>query len=405
MPTFNIINDESEFEYYNNYSDSVKFNSKDKIVDEKGQVVGEDFEGRKYRLISKKEREYSSLELIGRGLIGIIAIIFSLGYAQPHVQYLFKKTETIRLAIPLPSQPHIPPIDEFNKSLLQQLQHLWHINNQTLMGIIAKKDIPKFGFHGTPMNGVEDILNSRTSGREGCEDHIWVAGYSYQLDPITFLADLYTSANKAYSYAYSENGGGIFTVLTENAREYKNIYHGNTGSHQFPSNKFDTQTQKLFIKLIYRNHIGDDTEKSVNREDLENFEEKKEINSSCLFPAVEQWLTFNPDNFKQRVKGVLKDDQRIYSHKQTDEAFRSFQSRAPLSYSQIQNANIRLEFYTRFATQEIIFDAFEKLGVIHDDDLTHNWKTYLSCGAELMNQIDKVTKVTQEQLKKLGVWI
>lgn len=81
VPNFKIIDDIKDIKLNNSWVDSTKFNSKDRIVDEKGQTVSSEYQGRRFRLVTKKERLFSSFERFGRGLLGVLAVAASLGLA------------------------------------------------------------------------------------------------------------------------------------------------------------------------------------------------------------------------------------------------------------------------------------------------------------------------------------
>jgi hypothetical protein len=106
MPRFKIINDLSEITLNDKWIQATKFNSKGKLVDEKGCEVGSDYKGRQYELIEKKERAFSEVERLGRGLLGTIAVICTLflGLFSKSVRKLFtKSTESIRFAVLKPT--------------------------------------------------------------------------------------------------------------------------------------------------------------------------------------------------------------------------------------------------------------------------------------------------------------
>lgn len=107
MPNFKIIEDLNEIHdwidstKYKDWIDSAKFNSKDK-VDENGKVVGTDYEGHYYRVISKKERNFTDLERFSRGFLATLIVVCSVGLAlfSKSVRNLFtKKKESIRFGI------------------------------------------------------------------------------------------------------------------------------------------------------------------------------------------------------------------------------------------------------------------------------------------------------------------
>lgn len=102
MPSYTIINNASEINLNNQWAPATKFNSKDRIVDEKGHKISSDYEGRRYRIIEKRERTFSNLERFERGLLGTIAVVCTLCFAlfSKSIRNLFTKSkESIRFAV------------------------------------------------------------------------------------------------------------------------------------------------------------------------------------------------------------------------------------------------------------------------------------------------------------------
>lgn len=102
MPNFKIIQNVNEITVYNSWVPATKFNSKDRVVDEKGNKVSADYNGLRYRIIDKRERHFSTFESIGRGFLGILAVVCSLSLAlfSKSVRHLFTKSkENIRFAV------------------------------------------------------------------------------------------------------------------------------------------------------------------------------------------------------------------------------------------------------------------------------------------------------------------
>lgn len=102
MPGFKIINNTSEIKLNNNWVSSTKFNSKDRLVDAKGNSVSSDYKGRQYRIIEKRERNFSTPERIGRGFLGTLAVVCTLFLAlfSKTVRNLFTKPkENVRFAV------------------------------------------------------------------------------------------------------------------------------------------------------------------------------------------------------------------------------------------------------------------------------------------------------------------
>ena len=102
MPNFKIINNLSEITLNNKWVPSTKFNSKNRLVDAKGNVVSSDHRGRQYRIIEKKERTFYTPERIGRGFLGTLAVVFTLFLAlfSKSLRNLFiKQKKTIRFGV------------------------------------------------------------------------------------------------------------------------------------------------------------------------------------------------------------------------------------------------------------------------------------------------------------------
>ena len=108
MSKFKIINNINEIPLN---SDSPTFNSKGRFVDEKGhKIKSADYAGRQYKLIAKKERQFSDPELVGRRFLAVLAVVGSLGFAlfSDSVWKLFKKQkEHIRFGLPVYIKPKL----------------------------------------------------------------------------------------------------------------------------------------------------------------------------------------------------------------------------------------------------------------------------------------------------------
>lgn len=106
MPGFRIINNTSEITLGDEWVPATKFNSKDRIVDEKGHKVSSGYQGRQYRIIEKRERTFSCSERFGRGFLGILAVVCTLCFAlfSKSVRNLLTKSkENIRFAVLVPT--------------------------------------------------------------------------------------------------------------------------------------------------------------------------------------------------------------------------------------------------------------------------------------------------------------
>ena len=60
MPHFKIINNYSDINNNHGWKDSLNFKSKNRMVNDKGQVVAADYDGHCYQLIAKQERKFSN---------------------------------------------------------------------------------------------------------------------------------------------------------------------------------------------------------------------------------------------------------------------------------------------------------------------------------------------------------
>lgn len=76
MPRVKIVDATIELKGWTNQSE---FKRKGQLVDEHGRSVGNNYNGKFYKIISKKEHLYSCPERMGRCLLGIFLIVASLG--------------------------------------------------------------------------------------------------------------------------------------------------------------------------------------------------------------------------------------------------------------------------------------------------------------------------------------
>ena len=81
MPNFEVINDSSKITLSGWWGPPYKFNSKNILVNIKGNQISSSFEGHRYRIIGKKERSFSILERVIRCLVGLLLVIGTLGIA------------------------------------------------------------------------------------------------------------------------------------------------------------------------------------------------------------------------------------------------------------------------------------------------------------------------------------
>lgn len=293
-----------------------------------------------------------------------------------------------------PIKPHLPDMDELLTASVTKIQALWRLNNEILLGVVAKKKIPQFGFHGTNATGMQGILESkRSSPHRG--GYIWVASYDYQLDPITALADFYTIGEKAQSYASADDTGGTFTVLTRrDQRYYKYICctqrHGLWGWGEKPQDqKLLNKVETKFFSLIWRNNVSDNVNLTEKAKEIYT---GTRISTKELFPADEFHVTFDESTYHSVVKGLLPNRDRIYNCRLMSSLFYR-----PNSVDALR----RYCLAERFRAQELLFNAFEHLQVLTPDKLQQKWQKYQKIGHNLMQNIDTVTTISQEELRNL----
>ncbi len=333
---------------------------------------------------------------IGMAILTALVIIFSLKlFARPVLRLLdknFKQLDRSNLALAanktsqsaerqLLTREYIPVISDVQKMPLKDVHEIWKRNNELLLGIIANVTIPKFGFHGTSAKGMEGILKTKQAiSTEGNE--IYVAGYQYQLDPIAFLGDLYTIAAKASNY--EDPKGGIFTVTTEKARSLHKYIYSTLGGYPLLDD-CDGEQDKKFLKFFYRNNNQEEASK-ITADDIDQADGT--LKTKSLSPAVEMLLEVVPENFETRVHGVFAHEDRIYTRD---------------SIKQLEDMKYGNKYHLalRFMHQELILDAFAKLKVVDPISLKHDLRKYQLAGANLMNEIDTVAKITAPALHAL----
>jgi hypothetical protein len=102
MPGIKPISNINEITFDNTWVPAGKFNSKDRLVDGNGNKISSDYNGRQYWIIEKRERSFSILERLGRGFLGIVAFVCTLGFGlfSKSVTNLFTKSKkNIRFAL------------------------------------------------------------------------------------------------------------------------------------------------------------------------------------------------------------------------------------------------------------------------------------------------------------------
>lgn len=104
MPKFQIISSktEADFPTYFKWTEKPHSYSSRCNFDVKGQLVGQDYQGKIYTVCSEKVRYFGTIERGCRGFLGLLAVCATLGLAalSKSVQNLFRKDhKTIRYAI------------------------------------------------------------------------------------------------------------------------------------------------------------------------------------------------------------------------------------------------------------------------------------------------------------------
>lgn len=144
MPSIKIISHVNEITLGNQWTSSVKFDSKNRIVDETGRQVDATHQGRKYYIIEKRERAFSGLERFGRGLLAVVATVctlFSGAFSKLILNLYTKPKATIRYAIPI-STEQAQLIQAFSPQMVHALG-----------GIEKVEELPKLEMR----NGVIDL--------------------------------------------------------------------------------------------------------------------------------------------------------------------------------------------------------------------------------------------------------
>lgn len=296
---------------------------------------------------------------------------------------------------------HIPTIEEMRSQPLDKIQAVWRRNNEILLGLIQTNPIPKFGLHGTSRLGMEGIQNSKNSRGE----YFFIASYDYQLDPITFLADLYSIAAKAS--AYSRENGGIFTLLANDRKTLPvNKFISSNSLGFLPQ---DSNSDNTFLNLVGRQQNCRYARKVLsgwfdrdrgNNDHILN--SQTILSTQDLLIANEYTRPFNPDTYDEVVKGVLAVNDLIF----TEPVLNDFYEQTDLSMCKEDKA-LQAERYRRFVLgkrfrlQEIVIDAFKKLEVIKTSNSTHSWQELKVIGEDLMKSIDQVTQISVEKLLQI----
>lgn len=145
MSSFKIVKNTFDLKTSDEWNDADKFDSYNTV---------KTYKGREYRLISKKERYFSTIERIGRGVIGTLAVVCSLGLAllaKPVKKLFTKEKKSVRYAILLNKTTQDIYKDlrgtdlKTNKALISQLMKDYSgISHVTLDGKIVDMGTPDF---------------------------------------------------------------------------------------------------------------------------------------------------------------------------------------------------------------------------------------------------------------------
>lgn len=292
-----------------------------------------------------------------------------------------------------------PKPDEFKTLDPKFLAQQWERNNELLLGCIALNKNSSLGFSGQRPDGLNKLLDTRKTSSNSFENYIWVAGYNYPLDPITYLADLTLLAKTAYCYASSGSKyGGIFFVNTQGETAYSEKIGLNGGLAGLLDDKgvsINSEAAEKFIKLTAR-------KKTSALPEYKKFPKKGDVSTSKIPTTNEMVLSFDAISYSKRIYGVMTSDQLIYSNSFISALHNIYKEAAeevgPISA--IPDLH-RVYFAERFNYQQIILHALEKMG--NFVDFTPQLiEKYRAKGAELMKDFDAVTKVDVQKLQKLA---
>jgi hypothetical protein len=243
-----------------------------------------------------------------------------------------------RLNRVLSAPAYFPPAFELEISTLQRLHDTWALNQETLLGIIATEEIPSFGLHGATYLGMRNILNKESAlSKDG--DHLWVAGISGKKQPLEQLGALYAIAEAASNYMGIDGGLFIIDTSTFKATEMGIFERLETLS-------LDNQQEAGILRQVEGQSHAD-----------------------------ELHVKFTPENYAEKVKGLILDEDTLYSEKMI---------------TSLKESTDRAEWGVlahRLKIQETLFTVFEKLGVIKDFH-SAPWQEYQHAGKEILTPID-----------------
>jgi hypothetical protein len=246
---------------------------------------------------------------------------------------------------------YFPTIAEINESGLPEIHKIWSRNQETLTGILAEENLPRFGFHGTDVEGIRGILSTQLS-RSVKGDFVWVAGFRYPVNPVAQLADLLTMARKAFTY--TKGKGGVFVVDTTTAVPY-----GQSFTAPVTGLPLDKAVHKRVFSLMERDGKGPWMTTTPDG--------RMAVAEEAFLNVGEYHVHFNPETFGNIVKGLIWDKETLY----------------PPMKAWTQRSE-KGKLIWRFETQEFVTAALEKVGVI-EDLLKAPWWQYQQVGQELMH--------------------
>lgn len=290
-----------------------------------------------------------------------------------------------------------PKESEYLKLSENQVLKGWERNNAILIGLIASKSIPSLGFSGQEASGLEKILITHCSGSNSAGKYMWVAGYNYQLDPITFLADLTVLARCAKRYGYDEkNTGGVLFLNTKGAHVHSEKICG--GFEPVVLQKGKTVEGPLAIKFLRLTT----RKKGSTVAQYATFPKKGSVSTLRVPTTNEIKLRFVEKDYKERVYGVITNDEFIYPDHFVSQLYEMTHIRNVKSKLEQDRNYTLFKFADRFNCQQIILHAFEKIGLLYDFKTKSDAEKFYKIGTDLMSKIDETTMITAAKLKEVA---
>lgn len=296
---------------------------------------------------------------------------------------------------------YFPTKDQIDKGKTSALLKTWEKNNEVLVGILASKKAKHFGLSGQTSDGLNKLFSTHCSSSKSLEGHIWAVSYNYQLDPITFLADLTLIAQNAWEYASpdAKTFGGIFIVDTEG----KAPHSENIGAFHFfcklAGKNLETLESPAGLKLIDLM----ERKKSSGPACYSKFPQNGAVNTMEIPTINEVTLQFDEKEYGKRVIGVITLDQIPYPQPFLLELYTKY-------LAKLEEKNIsasayflnRYVFASRINLQFIILQTLEKLGMIPSAASTFDAMQYRQKGKTLLKNFDAQTTIQVDTLKKIA---